>query len=82
MSTYYAITNRNGQWLYVYSGQDPEAVYREAAEIVERQYIIPGDEGAPISSSTELQLDTLRVVPEEIAREKYHVVFSRAMIEE
>ncbi len=82
MPSYYAITRRNGRWHYIYSGSNPETVYREAADILQGQYSLPGDEGVPISSSAEQQLNTLRVVTAEVAREKYRVVFSRAHIEE
>ncbi len=82
MPTYYAIALRNGQWQYIYAGSNPESLYHEAAEMIQGQYFLPGDEGLPISSSAEQQLKTLRVVPSTIAREKYHVVFARARTEE
>jgi len=79
MPTYYAITRRNGRWQYVYSGADPESVYRHAADIIEGQYALPGDEGGPVSPVTEHMLDALRVVPEVIAREQYCVSFARVV---
>lgn len=82
METYYAITRRNGSWEYLCSGPDPQEVYREAIDMIE----IPGiaatddDDGSLYTApSSERLLDTLRVVPEDAAREKYHVVFSTTM---
>ncbi len=82
MPTYYAIALRNGRWQYIYAGSNAEVVYQEAAEMIQGQSLFSGDEGMPVSSSAELQLKTLRVVPSTIAREKYHVVFARSRIEE
>jgi len=78
MLTYYAIARRNGQWTYICSGTHPEEVYRQAITLIETQEnYAGGDDLYAYSPSVESLLDTLRVVPEETAKDHYHVVFSR-----
>ncbi|HEY3377023.1 MAG TPA: hypothetical protein VGL77_05955 [Armatimonadota bacterium] len=78
MLTYYAIACQGGQWVYICAGREPEEVYRQAIAIIESQETYLDDEGvSSLSPGTESLMDTLRVVPEETAKEHYHVVFSR-----
>jgi len=78
METYFAIINRNGRWEFVCSGRDPEDVYRQAIEIVATPFGDDENDEPYISPTGERLVDTLRVVPEVIAREKYAVIFTRA----
>ncbi len=77
MSTYFAITQRNGRWEYLYSGQDPREVYQGAVDMLGAHGAYPDDERVALSPFAERLLDTLRVVPESVAQEVYHVVYSR-----
>jgi hypothetical protein len=75
MAGYYAITQRESGWVAVSAGNDPEQVYRDAVLIIQGQGLLPEDEDvADVSPAAEQQLDALRVVPDSIARETYHVV--------
>ena len=78
MMTYYAIACRNGQWVYICSGVTPEDIYREAIDLIEARGMYM-DDAVALSPSVESQLDTLRVVPEETAKEHYHVKFPRGL---
>lgn len=69
MASYYAVTRRQGQWVYLCSGSDPEAVYANARLMIESHERGVDDEGGIFSPVTEQQLDALRVVPEETAHE-------------
>lgn len=83
MATYYAIAHRSGRWIFICSGSHPEELYREAINIIEAQERYFDDEGGVLSIGAESQLNTLRVVPEETARDHYHVTFPRwAHVEE
>ena len=81
MPTYFAITNHQGRWEYVCAGSDPEEVFREAEEILLAQEVYPGEEETALSPNTETQMNDLRVVPEETAREYYHIAFTREFSE-
>jgi len=77
---YFAITRRNDAWEYICSGIDPQEVYQEAIAILETHGTLPGsyfaEDTMVASTLTEQQIDALRVVPEETAREVYHVAFN------
>ncbi|HEX2949929.1 MAG TPA: hypothetical protein VHV83_10255 [Armatimonadota bacterium] len=79
MATYYAIARRNGQWVYICSGKNPEEIYREAIDLIEAQGAYAAEDHLALSPSVESQLDTLRVVPAESAKEHYHVVYPRGL---
>ena len=74
MPTYFAIANRSGQWVCINSGQDPHEVYRSAIDLLNAQDVSADDDADLLAPDTERQLDTLRVVPEEIALQTYHVL--------
>jgi len=82
MGLYYAISHRNGRWVVVSSGSNPEEVYRQAVEIIGSQYAYFGDEVNSVTPYAERQLDALRVVPAEIAREKYLINVAPMYIDE
>lgn len=76
---YYAITRRNDHWEYVCSGQDPQEVYREAIDLIDiplTASLAEEEFGSYTPPGSERLLDTLRVVPEETARERYHVSYT------
>lgn len=78
MPTYYAIAHHQGEWTYLCAGRVPEDVYWEALTLIEARERYADEDGVVLlSPNTESLLDTLRVVPEETAREHYHVVFPR-----
>lgn len=77
MFTYYAIARRQGEWTYICSGTRPEELYRQAITLIEAQEGLLADELPAHTPGVESQLDTLRVVPEETAKEQYHVIFLR-----
>ena len=74
MPTYFAIANRSGQWVYINSGQDPQEVYRSAIDLLNARDFSADDDDDLLAPDAERQLDTLRVVPEEIALQTYHVM--------
>lgn len=81
MAAYYAITRRNGRWVYVNSGADPQEVYQDAVVILENQ-VAPGDAddedaGLGIPPTVEYQINDLRIVTEEAARDTYHIIGSQ-----
>ncbi len=83
MALYYAITFEEGTWKLVTSGDDPEAVYEQAENILSGLNEAMSDED-PISLSpdAEAMLNSLRVVPEVTARDVYHVVYTPEFEEE
>ena len=82
MSTYYAITRHGERWVYVYSGRDPHEVYQTAIDILDERRNLAGDDVLALSPDSERQIDTLRVVPEELARQQFHVVLPRERTQE
>ncbi len=82
MGLYYAISHRNGRWVVVSSGTNPEEVYRQAVEIIGGQYAYIGDDLDTVTPHAEHQLDALRVVPADIARDRYRVSIAPLYIDE
>lgn len=72
---YYAIARRQAQWVYVCAGADPVQVYHDAIEILQGRAASHGELPVAVSPLTELLLDSLRVVPAVVARERYQVRF-------
>jgi hypothetical protein len=68
MPAYYAVMRQQGQWMYVCSGSDPETVLHQAQLIIEARDGGGYDEQPAYSAGAEQALDTLRVVPEAMAR--------------
>ncbi len=81
MATYYAITRRQGRWVCITSGADPEQVYRDAVSVLEGQEVAPVEELTAFSPITERLIDGLRVVTAESARDIYHVRFAASSID-
>lgn len=80
--TYYAITRRQTEWVYVCSGPDPAQVYHDALDILNGRPDTHDTDPVPLSPVTELSLDNLRVVPETVARQTYQVSFVVAGVDD
>jgi hypothetical protein len=76
---YFAITRQHGRWISICSGSDPDEVYLQAMDIISSQDqgvdgLFLDDGPLALSPAIERQLDALRVVTEEAARETYQVL--------
>ena len=78
MARYYAITCREGQWVYVSAGGDPVEVFRTAQDMLDRRDEAD-NEPVFVSPETERSLNNLLVVPADTARERYHMRFTHEL---
>ncbi len=76
MAKYYAITHRNGNWEFICSGPDPDEVMQQAGDLIRGLEVYPEEEELAMEPDTERQLSNLRVVPEAVARDTYHIAFT------
>ena len=81
-ASYYAITRRQSEWVYLCAGTDPTQVYHDAIEILRGRADVYGDEPIALSPAIEYSLDNLRVVPDSVARQTYQVKFGAVVAEE